>query len=68
MQVTSDDRVTMENLLPLLHDISDNHPESSIQEMASDLRIAIATHGAVWSEVMKSNVEDFKELKSKVTC
>ena len=56
----------MGNLLPLLQDISDNHPESSAQEMASDLRIAIATHGAVWSEVMSSNAEDFKELKSKV--
>ena len=56
----------MGNLLPLLQDISDNHPESSVQEMASDLRIAIATHGAVWSEVMSSNAEDFKELKSKV--
>ena len=66
LQVTSDDRETMGNLLPLLQDISDNHPESSVQEMASDLRIAIATHGAVWSEVMSSNAEDFKELKSKV--
>ena len=64
--MTTDDRKTMENLLPLLQDICDTHPESSVQEMASDLRIAIATHGAVWSEIMRSNAEEFKELKTKV--
>ena len=64
--MTDEDRKTMEELLPLLQDICDNHPESSVQEMASDLRIAIATHGAVWSEVTKSSAGDFKDLKTKV--
>lgn len=56
----------MEDLLPLLQDISDNHPESSVQEMAADLRITIATHGAVWSATVRAESEDFRQLKTKV--
>ena len=56
----------MDGLLPLLQEISDDHPESSVQEMATDIRIAIATHGAVWSEKTKSRTKDFSKLAEKV--
>ncbi|XP_061102382.1 transport and Golgi organization protein 6 homolog [Conger conger] len=46
MQLTSQDRASMSLLLPPLDYISQKHPELVIQELASDLRAAIATHGA----------------------
>lgn len=40
----------MAALLPPLEEISQQHPEPVIQELASDLRATIATHGAYRSE------------------
>lgn len=45
-QLTADDYSSMGELLPHLEQISQQHPEPVIQELASDLRATIATHGA----------------------
>lgn len=47
------DRDDMQILMPLLDTVSKVHSDPSVQEMASDLRIAIATHGAVWSDKLQ---------------
>ncbi|XP_053401434.1 LOW QUALITY PROTEIN: transport and Golgi organization protein 6 homolog [Mercenaria mercenaria] len=65
-QLTSEDRKAMQELLPLLQEISSEHPESSVQEMATDIRIAIATHGAVWSEMSKEKGQNFEEISRKI--
>ncbi|XP_035275672.1 transport and Golgi organization protein 6 homolog isoform X1 [Anguilla anguilla] len=46
MQLNAQDYASMSLLLPPLDFISQKHPEIVIQELASDLRAAIATHGA----------------------
>ncbi|KAJ8335527.1 hypothetical protein SKAU_G00388690 [Synaphobranchus kaupii] len=46
MQLGSKDYASMSLLLPPLDYISQKHPELVIQELASDLRAAIATHGS----------------------
>ncbi|KAG5848544.1 hypothetical protein ANANG_G00099580 [Anguilla anguilla] len=46
MQLNAQDHASMSLLLPPLDFISQKHPEIVIQELASDLRAAIATHGA----------------------
>ena len=48
-QIKRDDRPLFEDLLPLLEKLCEEHPTVEVQDMASDLRITIATHGAVWS-------------------
>ena len=58
----------MQELLPLLEEINLNHPDETIQEMATDIRIAIATRGAVWSDLIKNEGSDFKVLSEKVSC
>ncbi|XP_073706776.1 transport and Golgi organization protein 6 homolog isoform X2 [Garra rufa] len=45
-ELTADDYSSMGELLPHLEQISQQHPEPAIQELASDLRATIATHGA----------------------
>ncbi|XP_016320883.1 transport and Golgi organization protein 6 homolog isoform X1 [Sinocyclocheilus anshuiensis] len=45
-ELTADDYSSMGELLPHLDQISQKHPEPVIQELASDLRATIATHGA----------------------
>lgn len=50
--------------LPLLEMIGSKHPDSSIQQLATDLRISIATRGAVW---MGSKDASFpKDMASKM--
>ncbi|XP_055790317.1 transport and Golgi organization protein 6 homolog [Salvelinus fontinalis] len=44
--LSAEDYSSMSRLLPPLKEISQRHPEVVIQELASDLRAAIATHGA----------------------
>lgn len=44
--LSAEDYSSMSRLLPPLEEISQRHPEVVIQELASDLRTAIATHGA----------------------
>ncbi|XP_067246367.1 transport and Golgi organization protein 6 homolog [Chanodichthys erythropterus] len=45
-ELTADDYSSMAALLPHLEQISQQHQEPVIQELASDLRATIATHGA----------------------
>ncbi|XP_052233496.1 transport and Golgi organization protein 6 homolog isoform X2 [Dreissena polymorpha] len=65
-QLTDSDKTSMQELLPLLQEISVHHPESSVQEMATDIRIAIATHGAVWSDSNKTKEQYFKDISQKL--
>ncbi|XP_078066581.1 transport and Golgi organization protein 6 homolog isoform X2 [Mustelus asterias] len=46
VQLTSADFDAMKPMLPRLEQISALHPDPVIQELASDLRITVATHGA----------------------
>ncbi|KAJ1083801.1 hypothetical protein NDU88_003956 [Pleurodeles waltl] len=50
VQLKSEDFATMKQLTPLLQQISRVYPDPAIQELASDLRITIATHGAYPTE------------------
>ncbi|NXJ26573.1 TNG6 protein, partial [Dicrurus megarhynchus] len=45
-QLQSSDFVVLKRLVPLLEELSRTYPEPLTQELASDLRIAICTHGA----------------------
>ncbi|NXM56433.1 TNG6 protein, partial [Illadopsis cleaveri] len=45
-QLKSSDFVVLKRLVPLLEELSRTYPEPLTQELASDLRIAICTHGA----------------------
>ncbi|XP_048254734.1 transport and Golgi organization protein 6 homolog [Haliotis rufescens] len=76
VQVDEADRQTMQELLPLLDGIRQEHASDEVREMADDIRIAIATRGAVWSELMKSKgdlkkptsqAKDTDAAKKKVT-
>lgn len=51
-------RDDMQILMPLLDTVSKVHSDVTVQEMASDLRIAIATHGAVWSDKLQKKVKN----------
>lgn len=57
----------MQELIPLLQKLSDSEVDPSLQEMALDLRIAIATHGLVrfGTESSGVTVASGKESKSK---
>ena len=57
-ELDAKERVLLEGLLPLLEKLALQHPDPKMNEMANDLRIAIATHGAVWSQQMKEAAED----------
>ncbi|NXB25587.1 TNG6 protein, partial [Rhagologus leucostigma] len=46
VQLQSSDFVVLKQLVPLLEELSCTYPEPLTQELASDLRIAICTHGA----------------------
>ncbi|NXO09723.1 TNG6 protein, partial [Oriolus oriolus] len=46
VQLQSSDFVVLKRLVPLLEELSRTYPEPLTQELASDLRIAICTHGA----------------------
>ncbi|XP_067651346.1 transport and Golgi organization protein 6 homolog isoform X2 [Haliotis asinina] len=76
VQVDEADRQTMQELLPLLDGIRQEHASDEVREMADDIRIAIATRGAVWSELIKSKgdlkkptsqAKDKRRAKEKVT-
>ncbi|TDH09249.1 hypothetical protein EPR50_G00084890 [Perca flavescens] len=49
-QLSAEDYSSMARLLPPLETLSQKHPEVVIQELASNLRAIIATHGAYWPE------------------
>ncbi|NWI46354.1 TNG6 protein, partial [Picathartes gymnocephalus] len=46
VQLQSSDFEVLKQLVPLLEELSHTYPEPLTQELASDLRIAICTHGA----------------------
>ncbi|KAJ7399654.1 Transport and Golgi organization protein 6 like protein [Pitangus sulphuratus] len=46
VQLQSSDFSVLKRLVPLLEELSHSYPEPLTQELASDLRIAICTHGA----------------------
>ena len=58
LQVEPDDRQLLQDLGPLLETLSNGHPVAEVQDMVNDLRIAIATHNAVWSQRMKDAAEN----------
>ncbi|XP_030313769.1 transport and Golgi organization protein 6 homolog isoform X2 [Calypte anna] len=47
VQLQSGDFAVLKRLVPLLEELSRTYPEPLTQELATDLRIAICTHGAV---------------------
>ncbi|CAM9429915.1 unnamed protein product [Bubo scandiacus] len=47
VQLQSSDFAVLKQLVPLLEELSCTYPEPLTQELATDLRIAICTHGAV---------------------
>lgn len=49
-QLSAEDYCSMSRLLPPLQTVSQKHPEVVIQELASNLRAVIATHGAYQPE------------------
>ncbi|XP_041794990.1 transport and Golgi organization protein 6 homolog [Chelmon rostratus] len=49
-QLSAEDYSSMSRLLPPLETLSQMHSEVVIQELASNLRAVIATHGAYWHE------------------
>ena len=53
LQVSIEDRQKLNDLLPFLDALSRQHPDDSVREMATDLRIAIATHGHVLSDALR---------------
>ena len=60
-------RTLLDEMLPLLEVISEGHPDEFIQEMASDIRIAIATRGAVWSSLQENKRGESKSSGNKVS-
>ncbi|VDI13675.1 Hypothetical predicted protein [Mytilus galloprovincialis] len=74
LKCTEEDREHMQKLLPLLQRLADSHPDIEVQEMASDIRVAIATHGVIWSDrlsksskIKKGKSEDLQKLDRKTT-
>ena len=54
MQIKKEHHPQVQDLLPLLEMVAEQHVSEKIKDMACDLRIAIATYGAVWSHRMDS--------------
>lgn len=51
-QINKEHQPLVQDLLPLLELLAEEHPSVKIKDMACDLRVAIATHRAVWSHRM----------------
>ena len=76
LQVSIEDRQKLNDILPLLDALSRQHPDDSVREMATDLRIAIATHGHVLSDALRDaaqqklkptkETKNAEEIKSEV--
>ena len=56
----------MQDLVPLLATLADSHPSTAVKDMANDLRISIATHGAVWRHKTK-NVTGSTDQQTDIT-
>ncbi|KAG7333282.1 hypothetical protein KOW79_003417 [Hemibagrus wyckioides] len=71
-QLTPEDYSSMARLLPPLEQISQQHPELVIQELASDLRATIATRGAYHSDSVTNAAQcyshsSYTQTKNQVT-
>ena len=60
-----EDRQKLNDLLPLLDALSRQHPDDSVREMATDLRIAIATHGHVLSDALRDAAQKKHKTRNK---
>jgi general stress protein YciG len=60
-QIKPDDRERMKDLLPLLDKLASKHPHEEVQDMANDIRIAIATYGAVWTDALSSAAKKYSK-------
>ncbi|NWY10618.1 TNG6 protein, partial [Aphelocoma coerulescens] len=58
VQLQSSDFVVLKRLVPLLEELSRTYPEPLTQELASDLRIAICTHGACSPSTVGAAADD----------
>ncbi|XP_060779781.1 transport and Golgi organization protein 6 homolog isoform X3 [Neoarius graeffei] len=72
VQLTPEDYSSMARLLAPLEQISQQHPESVIQELASDLRATIATRGAYHSDSVTNAAQcyshsGYAQTKNRVT-
>uniref|UniRef100_A0A8C4NSE8 Transport and golgi organization 6 homolog n=1 Tax=Dicentrarchus labrax TaxID=13489 RepID=A0A8C4NSE8_DICLA len=56
-QLSAEDYSSMSRLLPPLEALSQMHPEAVIQELASNLRAVIATHGAYQPENLTASTQ-----------
>ncbi|KAK7483036.1 hypothetical protein BaRGS_00025699 [Batillaria attramentaria] len=65
IQMDEDHRTMMDEMLPLLAVIGQGHPDEFIREMASDIRIAIATRGAVLSSLQEDRSENKRRSASE---
>ncbi|XP_072492520.1 transport and Golgi organization protein 6 homolog isoform X3 [Notamacropus eugenii] len=57
VQLKSSDFDVLKKLVPLLEEVSCTYPEPVIQELASDLRITICTHGAFSTDTVSAAAE-----------
>jgi len=64
-KIDTQEKMLLEELQPLLEQLSICHIDVKVKEMANDLRIAIATYGAVWSEQMKQAAENLGKRSGK---
>ncbi|XP_060694296.1 transport and Golgi organization protein 6 homolog [Hemiscyllium ocellatum] len=67
VQLTSTDFDAMKPLLPRLEQIAVLHPDPVIQELASDLRITVATHGAFSTETVATAAQSTMGNQNKPT-
>ena len=63
-KLSAEDWIRADELAPLLQHIAEHHPMEEVQEMAMDLRIAIATHGLVFTK-HDQNTANVKPNKNK---
>ena len=57
----------MKDLLPLLQEVANNHSTPNVKAMAANIRVAIATHGAVWEDPSAKREKVVKESKKDKT-
>ncbi|XP_048590647.1 transport and Golgi organization protein 6 homolog [Nematostella vectensis] len=53
LKLDAEDRELVTALMPLLENLANQNPDTELGAMATDLRIAIATHGTVWSQKLQ---------------
>lgn len=65
-ELKKEHRLLVQDLVPLLATLADSHPSTAVKDMANDLRISIATHGAVWRHKTK-NVTGSTDQQTDIT-